>query len=93
MILFSFEVDTLEIALQEQQDLVDMIFIVESSISHKRVRKYQYCNRITWVSQEPKPLVWESVKFSKRFDFVNPDKIMHVVANDERNAEWSDNEW
>ena len=42
---------------------------------------------------EPKPLVWESVTFSKRFDFVNPDKIMHVVANDERNAEWPDNEW
>ena len=39
MILFSFEVDTLEIALREQQDLVDMIFIVESSISHKRVRE------------------------------------------------------
>ena len=31
MILFAFEVDTLEIALMEQQDLVDKIFIVEFS--------------------------------------------------------------
>ena len=37
MILFGFEVDTLEIALKEQQDLVDKIFIVESSASHKGV--------------------------------------------------------
>ena len=30
MILFSFEVDTLEIALREQLDLLDKVFIVES---------------------------------------------------------------
>ena len=29
MFLFSFELDVLEIALQEQQDLVDKIFLVE----------------------------------------------------------------
>ena len=37
MIIFSFEVDTLEIALKEQQDMVDKIFIVESSATHKGV--------------------------------------------------------
>ena len=37
MILFGFEVDTLEIALKEQQDMVDKIFLVESSVSHKGV--------------------------------------------------------
>ena len=37
MILFGFEVDTLEIALREQQDMVEKIFIVESSFSHKGV--------------------------------------------------------
>ena len=37
MILFSFEVDTLEIALREQMDLLDKIFIVESTITHKGV--------------------------------------------------------
>ena len=37
MILFSFEVDTLEIALREIQDVVDHIFIVESSYTHRGV--------------------------------------------------------
>ena len=38
MILFGFEVDTLEIALREQLTLVDKVFIVESSVTHKGVR-------------------------------------------------------
>ena len=38
MILFGFEVDTLEIALREQLSLVDKVFIVESSVTHKGVR-------------------------------------------------------
>ena len=42
MILFSFEVDTLEIALREQQDMVDTIFLVESSLSHKGVTKLMF---------------------------------------------------
>ena len=37
MLLFGFEVDTLEIALREQIDLVDKVFIVESSLTHKGV--------------------------------------------------------
>ena len=37
MFLFGFEVDVLEIALRQQQDLVDKIFLVESSSSHKGV--------------------------------------------------------
>ena len=37
MILFGFEVDTLEIALREQLTLVDMVFIVESTLTHKEV--------------------------------------------------------
>ena len=39
MFLFGFEVDTLEIALREQQDLVDKIFLVESSATHRGVRQ------------------------------------------------------
>ena len=38
MVLFGFEVDTLEIALREQSDLVDRIFVVESTLTHKGVR-------------------------------------------------------
>ena len=37
MMLFSFEVDTLEISLREIQDVVDHIFIVESSTTHRGV--------------------------------------------------------
>ena len=37
MILFSYEVDVLEIALHEAQDLVDKIVIVEASHSHRGV--------------------------------------------------------
>ena len=37
MMLFAFEVDTLEIALREQMDYLDKIFIVESTITHKGV--------------------------------------------------------
>ena len=35
MMLFSFEVDTLEISLREQHDWVDMIFIVEATTTTK----------------------------------------------------------
>ena len=38
MILFSFEVDTLEIALKEMMDIVDVIFLVEATKSHKGVK-------------------------------------------------------
>ena len=41
MFLFSFELDVLEIALREQQDLVDKIFLVESSATHRGVRIFQ----------------------------------------------------
>ena len=37
MILFGFEVDTLEIALREQSDVVDKIFLVESTFTHQGV--------------------------------------------------------
>ena len=37
MILFSFEVDTLEIALREQLDLLDKVFLVESTVTNKGV--------------------------------------------------------
>ena len=37
-LLFGFEVDTLEIALRESLDLVDWVFLVESTKTHKGVR-------------------------------------------------------
>ena len=42
MSMFGFEVDTMEIALREQLDYLDMIFIVESTINQKGVRSNFY---------------------------------------------------
>ena len=39
MTMFGYEVDTLEIALREQLDYVDKIFIVESTVNQKGVCK------------------------------------------------------
>ena len=38
MTMFGFEVDTLEIALREQLDYLDMIFIIESTVNQKGVK-------------------------------------------------------
>ena len=46
LMLFGFEVDILEIALKQQQDLVDKIFLVESTKSHRGVRFYLNISRI-----------------------------------------------
>ena len=64
MILFGFEVDTLEIALREQLDIVDKMFIVESTVTHKGTEK---------------PLMWPKIMKQDRFSFVNRSKIEHVV--------------
>lgn len=42
MILFSFELDTLEIAIREMMDIVDVIFLVEATKSHKGVNLTVY---------------------------------------------------
>jgi len=68
MMLFGFEVDTLEISLKEQLDLVDRLFLVEATVTHKG---------------HPKPLMWERLKFTQRFEFVNFSKVEHVVADDQ----------
>ena len=39
MILFAFEADTLEIMLRDSQDILDYIFIVESTKTHKKVNR------------------------------------------------------
>ena len=45
LIKFGFDVDTLEIALREQENLVDKIFLVESTKTHKGVKIIRFkCN-------------------------------------------------
>ena len=39
MIMFGFEVDTLEIALREQLEYLDKVFIVESTLNQKGVKQ------------------------------------------------------
>lgn len=67
MTMFGFEVDTLEIALREQLDYLDMIFIIESTVNQKG---------------KVKPLLWERMKYSDRFSFVNMSKVQHVVMDE-----------
>ena len=59
MILFAFEADTLEIALYDSLDLVDFVFIVEATKTHKGVGTVMprlLIYRIM-VLQAPKPLL------------------------------------
>ena len=41
MLMFGFEVDTLEVQLREVADVVDVIFIVEATVTHHGVRNDQ----------------------------------------------------
>ena len=96
MFLFGFEVDVLEIALRQQHDLVDKIFLVESSKSHRGVslsyKPKLFCKKCT-IFQTSKMLLWERLKFTERFSFLDKQKVMHIVANDRIRKEWSENEW
>ena len=46
---------------------VDQIFLVEATVTHKGMRK---------------PLIWERLKFTERFSFLNATKVDHVVVDD-----------
>lgn len=67
LIQFGFDVDMLEVHLNELNDVVDKFFIVESTHTHNRFFK--------------KPLIWEAVKHQSRFaKFAS--KIVHFVVDD-----------
>ena len=40
-----------------------------------------------------KPLMWERSKNNERFEFVDKNKIIHVVADENINAKWITEEW
>jgi len=61
MLMFGFEVDTLEVQLREVADVVDVIFIVEASVTHHG---------------DKKPLMWERLQFDQRFLFLPPNKVI-----------------
>lgn len=67
LLQLGFEVDTLEIHLNELFDVVDRFFLTESTHSHGRLFR--------------KPLIWERVKDQARFQRFLP-KIVHLVVDD-----------
>ena len=32
--------------------------------------------------QAPKPLMWERLKYTERFKFVNQSKVVHIIVDD-----------
>ncbi|KAM9996600.1 hypothetical protein ACTFIZ_001549 [Dictyostelium cf. discoideum] len=67
LVQIGFDVDVLEIHLNELYDIVDHFFIIESTITHyHRMRK---------------PLIWEHVKFQDRF-IKFQDKVVHLILDD-----------
>lgn len=78
LIQFGFDVDILEIHLHEIYDLVDYIFIIESTHAH--------------FAGIEKPLLWERVKSQSRFSKFKK-KIVHMVIDDadsvDKNSFWA----
>eukprot|EP01125_Pyxidicula_operculata_P003614 TRINITY_DN1475_c0_g3_i1.p1 TRINITY_DN1475_c0_g3~~TRINITY_DN1475_c0_g3_i1.p1 ORF type:complete len:314 (-),score=34.07 TRINITY_DN1475_c0_g3_i1:609-1454(-) len=66
MINFGFDVDVLEIHLNEVYDVVDRFVIAESTMAHSGLKK---------------PLIWELVKDQERFSKFS-SKIIHVVVDE-----------
>ena len=47
IMIFRFEMDTLEIILKEQLDVVDRFFLAEADLSHKGVTFFKYFEYLT----------------------------------------------
>ena len=45
------------------------------------------------IFQTTKPLIWERLKNTKRFGFLEKNKVIHIVADDLMNQNWKSNEW
>ena len=43
--------------------------------------------------QSRKPLLWERLKWTKRFQFVDKQKLIHVIGDDLSSGAWQTNEW
>ncbi|KAN0026448.1 hypothetical protein ACTFIV_007433 [Dictyostelium citrinum] len=67
LVQIGFDIDVLEIHLNELYDIVDHFFIIEATITHYHRMK--------------KPLIWEHVKFQDRF-IKFQDKVVHLILDD-----------
>ncbi|KAH0790145.1 putative beta-1,4-mannosyl-glycoprotein beta-1,4-N-acetylglucosaminyltransferase [Histomonas meleagridis] len=78
-IQLGFDVDILEIHLNELYPVVDKIFIIESKYAHFKGTR--------------KPLIWEDVRHQPRFEKFN-DKVVHfLIDNDEMLRQTSEGIW
>ena len=82
----SFEVDTLEIVLHELSGLVDIFFLIEADTTHKGVLITNiYLNSEKYFEifliEMKKPLIWELVRDTPRFQFMSGERVEHVVIN------------
>lgn len=75
MLQFGFDVDSLEIHLNELYDNVDKFFILESTRTHFRTVR--------------KPLLWERVRLQPRFQKFS-DKIIPFTLDDAESAHLSE---
>ncbi|KAI8900649.1 glycosyltransferase family 17-domain-containing protein [Globomyces pollinis-pini] len=67
VIQFAFDLDILEILLNELYDVVDYFFLLECTKTHR--------------AHIQKPLMWEIAKSQKRFDHLR-DKVIHLIIDD-----------
>ncbi|KAM9951805.1 hypothetical protein ACTFIT_002488 [Dictyostelium discoideum] len=67
MVQIGFDIDVLEVHLNELYDVIDHFFILESTVTHYHKMK--------------KPLIWEHVKFQDRF-IKFQDKVVHLILDD-----------
>ena len=73
MLMISFESDALEISLRESWDIVDHIFLVESTRIHNPVGKD---------GRTVKPLMWEALRDTDRFKFLPKEKVVYIIVDD-----------
>ena len=52
-----------------------------------------YINKDKTLSQHSKPLMWERLKWTERFSFVNRSLVQHVVADDLASVDWALYQW
>ena len=57
MLMFGFEMDTLEVQLREVADVVDVIFIVEATVTHHGVRKEVLTCQKPWGEKSSNSLI------------------------------------
>ena len=74
MVSMMRQVDTLELVLREQEEVVDKIFLVETVLTHRGVSTKSKTTP-SFGHQKRKPLMWERLKFTERFSFVNQSKV------------------